>query len=112
VQLWGNKYDRWEFAGAFGDLGTLIPFVVGYMTVNKMDPVGILVAFGIFKICRAFLQNTYPNTTHESHRRYGHCSCEHHHSRNDLGFRDLHGLLLAFDGFNRCDHVDSELFWV
>jgi predicted benzoate:H+ symporter BenE len=39
-----------EFAGAFGDLGTLIPFVVGYITLNKMDPLGILVAFGIFKI--------------------------------------------------------------
>jgi hypothetical protein len=50
MQLWGNKYDKWEFAGAFGDLGTLIPFVVGYITVNKMDPVGILVAFGLFKI--------------------------------------------------------------
>ncbi|HLA29090.1 MAG TPA: putative sulfate/molybdate transporter [Syntrophales bacterium] len=39
-----------EFAGAFGDLGTLIPFVVGYITLNKMDPLGILVAFGFFKI--------------------------------------------------------------
>ncbi|MCX5903127.1 MAG: putative sulfate/molybdate transporter [Proteobacteria bacterium] len=39
-----------EFAGAFGDLGTLIPFVVGYITINKMDPLGILVAFGLFKI--------------------------------------------------------------
>lgn len=39
-----------EFAGAFGDLGTLIPFVVGYITLNQMDPVGILVAFGVFKI--------------------------------------------------------------
>jgi predicted benzoate:H+ symporter BenE len=39
-----------EFAGAFGDLGTLIPFVVGYITLNRMDPLGILVAFGIFKI--------------------------------------------------------------
>jgi MFS superfamily sulfate permease-like transporter len=39
-----------EFAGAFGDLGTLIPFVVGYITLNKMDPLGILVAFGLFKI--------------------------------------------------------------
>ena len=28
----------------------LIPFVVGYITLNKMDPLGILVAFGIFKI--------------------------------------------------------------
>ncbi|MBI4283621.1 MAG: sulfate transporter [Chloroflexi bacterium] len=37
-------------AGAFGDLGTLIPFVVGYIVINKIDPVGILVALGILKI--------------------------------------------------------------
>lgn len=46
----GNIYDRTELAGAFGDLGTFIPFVVAYITINKMDPVGILVSFGIFKI--------------------------------------------------------------
>ncbi len=39
-----------EWAGAFGDLGTLIPFVVGYITLSGMDPLGILVAFGVFKI--------------------------------------------------------------
>jgi len=50
MRIWGNDYNRMEFAGAFGDLGTLIPFVVGYITLNKMDPLGILVAFGIFKI--------------------------------------------------------------
>jgi MFS superfamily sulfate permease-like transporter len=50
MRLWGNDYNRMEFAGAFGDLGTLIPFVVGYITLNKMDPLGVLVAFGIFKI--------------------------------------------------------------
>ena len=50
MRLWGNHYNKMEFAGAFGDLGTLIPFAVGYITLNKMDPLGILVAFGIFKI--------------------------------------------------------------
>jgi len=50
MRLWGNEYNRNEFAGAFGDLGTLIPFVAGYITLNKMDPLGILVAFGLFKI--------------------------------------------------------------
>jgi predicted benzoate:H+ symporter BenE len=50
MRLWGNDYNKMEFAGAFGDLGTLIPFVVGYITLSKMDPLGILVAFGIFKI--------------------------------------------------------------
>jgi predicted benzoate:H+ symporter BenE len=50
MRLWGNEYNKMEFAGAFGDLGTLIPFVVGYITLNNMDPLGILVAFGCFKI--------------------------------------------------------------
>jgi Molybdate transporter of MFS superfamily len=31
-------------------LGTLIPFVVGYITVAKMDAARVLVAFGLFKI--------------------------------------------------------------
>ena len=50
MRLWGNDYNKMELAGAFGDLGTLIPFVVGYITLNRMDPLGILVAFGVFKI--------------------------------------------------------------
>jgi MFS superfamily sulfate permease-like transporter len=45
-----NVYDLQELAGAFGDLGTLIPFLVGYITISRMDPVGILVTFGLFKI--------------------------------------------------------------
>jgi MFS superfamily sulfate permease-like transporter len=35
-----------EVAGAFGDLGTLIPFLAGYLTLNGLDPVAVLVAFG------------------------------------------------------------------
>ena len=50
MRVAGNEYNVQELAGAFGDLGTLIPFLVGYITINKMDPVGILVAFGLFKI--------------------------------------------------------------
>jgi MFS superfamily sulfate permease-like transporter len=46
----GNAYNLQELAGAFGDLGTLIPFLVGYITISKMDPVGVLVGFGLFKI--------------------------------------------------------------
>ena len=46
----GNIYNTTELAGAFGDLGTLIPFVVGYIVVNKLDPVGILVSLGTLKI--------------------------------------------------------------
>ena len=50
MRLWGNEYDLREAAGAFGDLGTLIPFLVGYLTISKLDPVGVLVAFGLFKV--------------------------------------------------------------
>ncbi|MBI5967486.1 MAG: sulfate transporter [Deltaproteobacteria bacterium] len=39
-----------ELAGAFGDLGTFIPFVAAYITLNKIDPLGILVSFGVCKI--------------------------------------------------------------
>jgi len=45
-----NKFDLGEWAGAFGDLGTLIPFVVGYIAVLGINPTGILVSFGIFMI--------------------------------------------------------------
>ncbi len=50
MRILGNEYNRSELAGAFGDLGTFIPFVAAYITINKMDPLGILVAFGVFKI--------------------------------------------------------------
>jgi hypothetical protein len=35
-----NVYYRMEWAGAFGDVGTLIPFVVAYITIVKMPPAG------------------------------------------------------------------------
>jgi predicted benzoate:H+ symporter BenE len=50
MRFLGNEYNRNELAGAFGDLGTFIPFVAAYITLNKMDPLGILVAFGVFKV--------------------------------------------------------------
>jgi MFS superfamily sulfate permease-like transporter len=42
-----NRFDLRELSGAFGDLGTLIPFVAAYIAVLKMDPRGVLLAFGI-----------------------------------------------------------------
>lgn len=44
------RIDRNELAGAFGDLGTLIPLVTGVIIVTGMNPVGILFAFGVFYI--------------------------------------------------------------
>jgi MFS superfamily sulfate permease-like transporter len=50
-----------EWAGAFGDLGTLIPFVIGYIGVLKMDPFGVLFAFGItMVICGGYYRTPFP----------------------------------------------------
>jgi hypothetical protein len=47
----GNRFDRMEWAGAFGDLGTLIPFVVAYISLLNVDPYGMMLAFGIANVC-------------------------------------------------------------
>ena len=54
----GNRYDRMEWAGAFGDLGTLIPFVVAYISLLKVDPYGMLLAFGLAKIAAGLYYRT------------------------------------------------------
>jgi hypothetical protein len=57
----GNRFDRMEWAGAFGDLGTLIPFVVAYIAVLKIDPFGILFAFGAaMVICGLYYKTPFP----------------------------------------------------
>lgn len=50
VQAPGNSFNRYEFAGAFGDLGTLIPFAIAYIMVLKIDPLGLLFTFGVMLI--------------------------------------------------------------
>ena len=54
----GNRYDHSEWAGAFGDLGTLIPFIVGYISVLGIDPLGILFTFGVFLIASGLYYKT------------------------------------------------------
>jgi uncharacterized membrane protein len=53
-----NSFDRMEIAGAFGDLGTLVPFVTAYIGVLKMDPFGVLLAFGVSMIVCGFVYRT------------------------------------------------------
>lgn len=56
-----NRFDRMEWGGAFGDLGTLIPFVAGYIGILKMDPFGVLFAFGIaMVVCGAYYRTPFP----------------------------------------------------
>ena len=53
-----NRYDRSEWAGAFGDLGTLIPFVIGYITILDIDPLGILLSLGVFLVVSGLYYKT------------------------------------------------------
>ncbi len=56
-----NRYDRAEWAGAFGDLGTLIPFVVAYIAVVRVDPFGILFSFGLaMVVCGLYYRTPFP----------------------------------------------------
>jgi hypothetical protein len=56
-----NRFDCMEWAGAFGDLGTLIPFVVAYLGVLRMDPFGVLFAFGAaMLVCGLYYRTPMP----------------------------------------------------
>jgi hypothetical protein len=54
----GNVYGLSEVSGAFGDLGTFVPFVVGYLAVTGLPPGGILVSFGLAQIAVGFWYRT------------------------------------------------------
>jgi hypothetical protein len=53
-----NLYSRMEWAGAFGDIGTLIPFLVAYITIVHVDPLGLLFMFGVSKIVAGLYYQT------------------------------------------------------
>jgi MFS superfamily sulfate permease-like transporter len=53
-----NRYNLEELSGAFGDLGTLVPFVIAYLAVVKMDPGGVLLGFGVVMIATGLWYRT------------------------------------------------------
>jgi MFS superfamily sulfate permease-like transporter len=57
----GNRYDAAEWAGAFGDLGTLLPFVMAYLAIVKLDAAGVLLGFGVSMIaCGWYYKTPFP----------------------------------------------------
>ncbi|MEJ2057504.1 MAG: putative sulfate/molybdate transporter, partial [Desulfofustis sp.] len=44
-------FNRNEFAGSLGDLGTILPLVAGLIVINQLDPTGVFFTIGIFYIC-------------------------------------------------------------
>jgi SulP family sulfate permease len=48
------KFDRIEVAGSFGDLGTLLPIVLGMIMINKLSPSSVFLSFGLLYIVSGF----------------------------------------------------------
>ena len=48
------RFDRVELAGAFGDLGTLLPIVVAMIFINKLSPSAVFLAFGLFYLVAGY----------------------------------------------------------
>ncbi|MBZ4660716.1 MAG: sulP2, partial [Desulfacinum sp.] len=53
------RFDRLEWAGSLGDLGTLLPLALGMIVVNGLDPAGLFLSVGLFYI----LSGLYFNLT-------------------------------------------------
>jgi len=44
------KFDRLEFAGSLGDLGTLLPLALGMILINGLNASGLFLSIGLFYI--------------------------------------------------------------
>jgi SulP family sulfate permease len=44
------KFNRMEFAGSLGDLGTLLPLAIGLIFVNGLSPSGLFISVGLYYI--------------------------------------------------------------
>lgn len=49
------RFNRQELAGAFGDLGTDFPLLVGLITICKLDTASVLILFGTMQILTGLL---------------------------------------------------------
>lgn len=47
------RFDRNELSGAFGDIGTDLPLIVGMILVSGIDPASVLIVFGLMQIFSA-----------------------------------------------------------
>jgi SulP family sulfate permease len=48
------RFDRVEFAGSLGDLGTLLPIVVAMILINKLSPSVVFLSFGLFYLITGY----------------------------------------------------------
>jgi SulP family sulfate permease len=48
------QFNRMELAGSLGDLGTLLPIVIGMILINRLSPTTVFLAFGLFYLMTGF----------------------------------------------------------
>lgn len=48
------KFNRVEFAGSLGDLGTLLPIVIAMILINKLSPSAVFLSFGLFYLITGY----------------------------------------------------------
>ena len=53
-----NRYNLRELAGAFGDLSTLVPFVLAYISLLNFNPAAVLFAFGLTNLVIGLVYKT------------------------------------------------------
>ena len=53
----GPASSRWlgDVSGAYADLGTFLPLMIGVFAVQRLDPAGVLVGFGVFALVTALV---------------------------------------------------------
>src|ERR1700730_18889549 len=51
----GIRFDRNELSGAFGDIGTDFPLIVGMILVAKLDAASVLIMFGLMQLLTGFV---------------------------------------------------------
>lgn len=49
------RFDRNELSGAFGDIGTDFPLIVGMILAGHLDPTGVLILFGAMQVLTGLL---------------------------------------------------------
>jgi len=63
-----RKFTLRELGGAFGDWGTLIPFIIGYVSIVGLNPAGIFFCLGITNIILGIKFNLPLPVTSEDNR--------------------------------------------
>lgn len=49
------KFNRYELSGAFGDIGTDFPLLVGMITVAQLDVASVFIMYGLMQLATGFL---------------------------------------------------------